>query len=139
MNTSKPRMPNPKQFTRKVLEAIEDYPKFAYYVPQPPRRKGSWRGRGGTRRRLRRKTDRAKAYQRTASALLRQKKLNSALCAALKSVANDASAVAIAISPVMLALRASGDITVPVNPLLVATVAMTVARLGVSALCAEYN
>jgi len=128
---------NQDEFTAEVLRAIRDYPDLAYRLPALPGTKGvGVQRRVKARRRV--KTDEAKEYQRIATQLLRQRRLNTALCKALHSVAHDVFEIAKTITPLLISLNLAGLTTIPVNPLLFATIAMTIYRMGISALCAEY-
>jgi hypothetical protein len=60
-------------------------------------------------------------------------------CAALVSVANDVFAIAKVLTPVLAGLAIAGTIVVPLNPLIFGGIALGVSRMGISALCADYQ
>jgi hypothetical protein len=89
-------------------------------------------------RKSRKKTVIAKKRQAQATKILRDQNVKIALCNGLKSVSNDAFDIAKIVTPSLVALNATSQINIPLDPFLFATLAITIARLGISTLCADY-
>jgi hypothetical protein len=60
-------------------------------------------------------------------------------CAALVSVSNDVFAIAKVLTPVLAGLAAAGTIVVPLSPLIFGGIALGISRMGISAVCADYQ
>lgn len=59
------------------------------------------------------------------------------ICKALKSVTGDAFAVSKGLIPVFVTLSATGTITLPLNPLVIAFTSLLIARMGIAAFCKD--
>jgi hypothetical protein len=60
------------------------------------------------------------------------------ICAALRSVSDDAFEIAKVITPVLVPLALTGTIPIPPDPMIVAAIAVAVARVGTSTFCGDY-
>ncbi len=128
---------NPDAFTREVLRAISAYPDVAYEYTKRPRHPPGRKLKSSPRRRI--KTKKARADQQIAAQILKQHTINTALCKSLRSISNDAFEIAKAITPVLISLKSAGIVDIPLDAFLFATIALTIARTGISAICAEYD
>jgi hypothetical protein len=86
-------------------------------------------------RRLREITD----VNMQAKAIVKTRDLRKHLCGALHSISNDTFEIAKVVTPVLITLVLSGVITIPLSPLLFASLATIISKMGVSALCADYD
>lgn len=78
------------------------------------------------------------AAGRKASQLLKPVSVKRRVCEALRSVGHDAFDISKVLTPALLALSVAGKLTVAINPLVVAFLALVLARMGVAVLCAEF-
>jgi len=70
--------------------------------------------------------------------IVRRPDVREVLCPTLKSGVDDAFEIAKVITPILVPLVLAGTIAIPLNPILFATIAIVIARMGVAGLCAEY-
>jgi 7-cyano-7-deazaguanine synthase in queuosine biosynthesis len=73
-----------------------------------------------------------------AEKLVSQKDIGQYLCPALQTVADDAFDIAKVVTPILVPMVLAGTISIPLNPLFFATIALVIARMGVASLCAGY-
>jgi hypothetical protein len=71
--------------------------------------------------------------------ILKQKDVKQHLCPALESVAEDAFEIAKTLTQVLVPLVLTKAISVPLDSLLFALMAVTIAKMGVASFCADYN
>ncbi|MDJ0901575.1 MAG: hypothetical protein QNJ55_22485 [Xenococcus sp. MO_188.B8] len=83
--------------------------------------------------------ERAKLSEEKAKQLLNRKDIIAYLCPALQTVSNDVFAIGNTISQVIVPLVIAQTLSVPLVPILIASMAMLIMRLGISTLCANYN
>jgi hypothetical protein len=86
----------------------------------------------------------APSYEETmpaqqADQLLARKDIRAVLCPALQSVGNDSYEIAKIITPILCGVAIAGTITIPLVPILFASAALLISRMGIAGLCAEYN
>lgn len=89
--------------------------------------------RGGTPPRKRG----APRFVKDAHQIIQQPNVRQRLCAALLSGTGDAFDIGKTLVPILIPLSLAGTIAVPVTPVVVAAVALTIARMGVGAFCTE--
>ncbi len=75
--------------------------------------------------------------QEKAKEIIKKKKVRASLCSALKTASNDTFEIAKIITPILIGLGAAGTISIPLLPVLFAALAFTIARLGISSVCAD--
>lgn len=73
-----------------------------------------------------------------AEKLVSRKDIRQHLCPALQTVADDAFDIAKVVTPILVPMVLAGTISIPLNPLFFATIALVIARMGVASLCAGY-
>jgi hypothetical protein len=61
------------------------------------------------------------------------------ICAALKSVSQDAHEIAKVLTPVFVPLILTRTIPIPLEPLIISHIAVIVSRMGIAALCADHE
>jgi len=72
-----------------------------------------------------------------AKKLVAKKEIKKYLCAALKSVSDDVFEISKVITPILLSLSIAGTISIPLSPLLYASMAILISKMGIAMLCAE--
>lgn len=70
--------------------------------------------------------------------LVTRKDIRKYLCPALQTVANDAFEISKVITPILVGLVIAGTIVIPLIPVLIASMALVIARMGISGLCADF-
>lgn len=83
--------------------------------------------------------ERVKLSEEKARQLLDRKDIKAYLCPALQTVSNDVFTVGNTISQVIVPLVIAQTLSVPLVPILIASMAMWTMRLGISTLCVDYN
>lgn len=73
-----------------------------------------------------------------ASKLLAKEDIRKRLCPALKSATDDVFDISKSITPVLVGCITAGTISIPLIPVLFAAIAVVIARMGISALCAGF-
>lgn len=73
-----------------------------------------------------------------ASNLLAKEDIRKRVCPALKSATDDVFVISKAVTPVLVGCVVAGTISIPLNPVLFAAIAVVIARMGISALCAGF-
>lgn len=73
-----------------------------------------------------------------ASKLLAKEDIRKRLCPALKSATDDVYDISKSVTPVLVGCVVAGTISIPLNPVLFAAIAVVIARMGISALCAGF-
>ena len=61
------------------------------------------------------------------------------ICPALETISDDAFEITKAITPILVTLNATGVISLQLNAILVASIALVVARMGISSVCADLD
>jgi hypothetical protein len=90
---------------------------------------------------------RGKAYDRQAAQktedeatkILLRKDVRKRLCPGLQSVSSDVNDIAKAITPILVPLILTGMLTIPLQPLLFAYIAVIIARMGIASICDDYK
>ncbi|MEH2026327.1 hypothetical protein [Nostoc sp.] len=70
---------------------------------------------------------------------LKSKDIKKRICPALKSVTDEASNIANAITPVLVGAVLGGTLVIPLNPIFFGWMAVVIAKAGAAALCADYD
>jgi hypothetical protein len=78
------------------------------------------------------------ATAQQAEELVKRKDIRARLCPALTTASDDAFEIAKIITPILVPLGLAGTIALPLTPLFIAAGALVIARIGISALCADY-
>lgn len=61
------------------------------------------------------------------------------LCPALESASDDAFEIAKIITPVLVTLVLAGNLSIPLEPVLFATISIVIARMGIASLCVDFE
>ena len=77
--------------------------------------------------------------EKKARQLLDRKDIRAYLCPALQTVSNDVFTIGNTISQVIVPLVIAQTLSVPLVPILIASMAMWTMRLGISTICVDYN
>jgi hypothetical protein len=80
---------------------------------------------------------RQKISEQKARRLLAQKEVRARLCQALQTTANDSFEIAKIITPLLIELSKAGTISIPLIPVLFASVTLVIARMSIAGLCTE--
>lgn len=74
-----------------------------------------------------------------ANALIAKKEIRASLCRALKIGFDDTFEISKIITPILIGLAVAGTISIPFVPILFASIALMIARMGVAGLCPDKN
>jgi hypothetical protein len=81
----------------------------------------------------------ARILDTSAAEIVSRKDMRQHLCPALQSVSNDAFDIAKVSTPVLASLSLAGVLTIPLNPVLFAVIALLIARMGIASFCVDYK
>ncbi|MBD2298601.1 hypothetical protein [Nostoc sp. FACHB-190] len=70
---------------------------------------------------------------------LKKKDVKKIICPVLKSITNEASNIANAITPVLVGAVLAGTLVIPLNPIFFGWLAVVIAKGGIAAICADYD
>lgn len=73
-----------------------------------------------------------------AKIILKKEKIMQVICPKLHFVANNAADISNVITPIIAGAVIAGSITIPLNPLLFAAIAVVISRSSISVICANY-
>ena len=68
-----------------------------------------------------------------------RKDIRAYICPPLQSLSNDAYDIAKVITPILIPLVLAGTLAIPLQPLIFSHISLILARMGVAALCEDYN
>jgi hypothetical protein len=77
--------------------------------------------------------------KKEAEQLLAQKDIRRYLCPALQKISGDAYEIAKTIIPILIPLVITKTISIPIDTLLFAMIAILISRMGVAALCDDFD
>lgn len=77
--------------------------------------------------------------EQKAKEIIARKDIRDYLCPALQTVSNDAFDISKVITPILVGLVVAGTISIPLVPVLVASMAFVIARMGISTICKDYK
>ena len=82
---------------------------------------------------------RKKASEQKAEEYVRKKEIMEHICPGLQTISNDAFEITKVITPILLGLAVTGTISIPMIPILFASIGLVIARMGTKTLCANYD
>lgn len=77
--------------------------------------------------------------EQKARELIARKDILDYLCPALQTTSDDAFEIVKVITPILVGLVMAGTLSVPLIPVLFASIGLVVARMGIASLCADYD
>lgn len=82
---------------------------------------------------------RDRIVQQQATELVANKNFRYYLCSGLKTASNDSFEIAKIITPILIGLVTAGTITIPLTPILFASIALVITRASISSICADFD